>query len=616
VVRFAASAPFLSVCATALRLSAQKPQPVAVSVPHQHQPGSPKGESVTRLTLKAVVLFALFGATLASAQTLPTFKHIVIIVQENRTPDNLFGSSPGQANCSKENPFEPGVDIVDGGPNKAAGGAITCLTPVANLNHGGNWHGHYWKKPNGVEVGWVPQCDADVNGICQMDGACHSDEYPNCPEYTYVTKNVVQPYFDIATNYGWANYMFQTNQGPSFPAHQFLFGGTSAPVWPGDGNNYFQDFVAENPKTYTSGCPFGSPFPNWVDPGGENEFGSKNQSQCYDHNTLVTYQDSYNNVWDKLAPLGLTWKYYAQTKGSIWDAPEANPQTCYTLTGPPSSPGTGCSGPEFNHVIFYDPKNKNNYHSAPILDDIADCTLPAISWVIPDERWSDHPDLHDNNQGPNWVAAIVDAIGTSWINSGTGHQCDYWGTNSPTPEPTAIFITWDDWGGFYDHVPPPATYKGRQNNQNQWICDTTKAPNGWGCGYVYGFRVPLLVVSEYTPAGTISGKISGPPSYPPPKEWTHDFGSILAFTENNFQLNPPFIAPQTPIKYTYADQNSLDATLPNGQQVVPLWDFFPGPARGFTNISPTNPLYDANYFMNYYQTTGDAPMGPDGGDDD
>lgn len=58
-------------------------------------------------------------------------------------------------------------------------------------------------------------------------------------------------------------------------------------------------------------------------------------------------------------------------------------------------------------------------------------------------------------------------------------------------------------------------------------------PNGWGCGYVYRFRVPLLVVSAYTPAGYVSGAISGPPACPPPPKCTHDFGSILAFIENN-----------------------------------------------------------------------------------
>jgi phospholipase C len=58
---------------------------------------------------------------------------------------------------------------------------------------------------------------------------------PVCPQQTYVSgtydNSIVFPYFDIATKYGFANYFFQTNQGPSMPAHQFLFTGTPAPVW-------------------------------------------------------------------------------------------------------------------------------------------------------------------------------------------------------------------------------------------------------------------------------------------------------------------------------------------------------------------------------------------------
>jgi len=73
---------------------------------------------------------------------------------------------------------------------------------------------------------------------------------------------------------------------------------------------------------------------------------------------------------------------------------------------------------------------------------------------------------------------------------------------------TAIVITWDDWGGWYDHVPPP-----------KLVTDGTS----WGSGYVYGFRVPLIVVSPYARAGYISHA-------------NHDFGSILNLIEKTFSL--------------------------------------------------------------------------------
>ena len=163
-------------------------------------------------------------------------------------------------------------------------------------------------------------------------------------------------------------------------------------------------------------------------------------------------------------------------------------------------------------------------------------------------------------------------------------------------EPTAIFILWDDWGGWFDHVKPPAVYAGTATS-----CPPNVQPNGCGCGYVYGFRVPLLVVSQYTPEGTISGKC-GTTGYPPCGfntsevfPYVHDFGSILAFTENNFNM-PQIAAPY------YADVNALDNAPPN----VPLSEFFNvNNKRNFTNIQTQK---DFNYFRNY---PGYVPTGPD-----
>ncbi len=112
--------------------------------------------------------------------------------------------------------------------------------------------------------------------------------------------------------------------------------------------------------------------------------------------------------------------------------------------------------------------------------------------MIPSGQDSDHAGT-SGLTGPSWVASIVNAIGNS----------AYWAN-------TAIFITWDDWGGWYDHVPPPQVLQGANCVQ-------------WGCGYIYGFRVPLIVVSPYAKAQHISSV-------------QHDFGSILKFIETTFSL--------------------------------------------------------------------------------
>jgi hypothetical protein len=256
-------------------------------------------------------------------------------------------------------------------------------------------------------------------------------------------------------------------------------------------------------------------------------------------------------------------------------------------------------------MVFY---TGTNGAVVPIFTDIANCRLANISWVIPDLAWSDHPSYDGTVSpalGPSWVANIVNAVGQSYSNS--NQQCDYWGTSGAggnVVQPTAIFVVWDDWGGFYDHIQPYEVLTGTNTGTQQspvWNC-LPPAKNKWGCGYTYGFRVPLLVVSEYTGGSGQNGSyISGPctpPNCPNTNPiYQHDFGSILNFTEYNFMLDP--IA-----KPLYADYNAPDTF--NGNQ--PLSDFFglyPA-ARQFTQVQSN---YDPSFFESYYATH--TPAGPD-----
>ena len=160
------------------------------------------------------------------------------------------------------------------------------------------------------------------------------------------------------------------------------------------------------------------------------------------------------------------------------------------MCGPNATPpnATACVGSDWvNHVVLYTTQNP-----APILTDISNNQLPAVSWVIPSGTNSDHAGSTANTGGPSWVASIVNAIGNS----------SYWAN-------TAIIVTWDDWGGWYDHVPPPKV-----------IDDGTS----WGSGYVYGFRVPLIVMSPYAKPAYIS-------------HVNHDFGSVLNLIEEAFGLS-------------------------------------------------------------------------------
>jgi phospholipase C len=378
------------------------------------------------------------GGSTTSATPPPTQKiqHVVVIFQENRSTDNLFHDP---------NLIAKGADIASSGLNSK--GLTIPLAPLPMVVDYGLDHSH---------TAFVEMCDLKPGGACAMDGAdkiqillCHQAV---CPppnaQFGYVRASDVTPYFTMAETYTFADRMFQTNQGPSFPAHQFIISGTSAPTPTSD------LFAAENPAgvinaTSETGCtaPAGETVA-MIDPTGDE---STLQYPCFDHPTLT----------DMLDAKALSWRYYAPSAGSIW-------------TGPNAIQHIRLGADWTNNVIL---------QQTQVLNDITAGELPTVSWVIPNGQASDHSNETDGS-GPSWVASIVNAIGNS----------QYWAN-------TAVFITWDDWGGWYDHVAP--TLKN---------------------SYEFGFRVPMIVVSPYAKAAYIS-------------HVPHDFGSILKYIEENFGLS-------------------------------------------------------------------------------
>ncbi len=244
---------------------------------------------------------------------------------------------------------------------------------------------------------------------------------------------------------------------------------------------------------------------------------------CYDHGTLSDLLEAHNPA--------IGWEYYASSQFYLWTAPNAISHICEPLAYNGTQPY--CSNSDFqNHVITTSLGQVLHDLGADTRQGQQVCNLPnnSVTWVIPDGAWSDHPNPADGNQGwgPSWVASIVNAVG-GYNNSGQQltSNCGYWGN-------TLVLITWDDWGGWYDHVTPPSVIIDKQNT--------------WGSGYVYGFRVPLLVVSAYTGIknsnGTYSPYVSDPwngQGNPPTSCNTQtqscmDFGSILQFVESNWAL--------------------------------------------------------------------------------
>lgn len=432
------------------------------------------------------------GGSSGSGAGSTAIQHIVIIFQENRTPDNLF-QDPAL--------ISRGADIASSGVNSL--GQTVPLAPINLGTTGSNPQNYDLLHTHASFVAMYDGGKMDGANLipCNPAANCPPNAHPD-PQFKYVMPADVQPYFALAEQYTFGDRMFQTNQGPSFPAHQFIIAGTSAPT---AGSPLF---AAENPPLDPAGC-IASRLNTvaMIDAAG-NEDAEPPQYPCFEHPTLT----------DLLTAQNVSWRYYAPSAGSIWTGPDAIDHICVPLT---LNGSVACTGAEWTANVVI-PQTQ-------VLTDIQNGRLAQVSWVIPDGKSSDHAKVNDGS-GPSWVASIVNAIGNS----------AYWGN-------TAILITWDDWGGWYDHVPPTVIHDGVS----------------WGSGYVYGFRVPLIVVSPYARPGYIS-------------HVTHDFGSILKFIERTFDLT----------SLGYADTNADDLS--------DCFDFAQAPATFHTIAAPVS----AAFFIN------------------
>ncbi len=402
-----------------------------------------------RTALGSLAFLFCLNSIPADAQ-IANFEHVVVIVQENRTPDSLFYSLCNPASLCSTTPSAKQYDIQTANwANNAAPNGVTQPVPVDLKNTYDLDHSH---------TGYVKMCDLNATtGVCAMDGAASNVCSPNpgtvcpaSPQYAYVdnSRGLLHPYLDLVTQYGWANYMFQTNQGPSFPAHQFLFGATSAPSAADD---HIGTFASENVlNSNSAGCNAAPGTKVQLIDAAGIEASNNTTFPCFEHQTLA----------DLLTAKGDSWRYYALNADSIWTAPNAIDHICE-----PSN--RVCTGAAWAANV--------DLNQTDILRDIAGCNLRNVSWVTPSAGYSDHSG-RNNGLGPSWVAAIVNSIGNSTCVDQYGKT--YWQT-------TAILVVWDDWGGWYDHEP------------------STILANPQG-GYQYGFRVPFIFVSAYKPPRYIS----------------------------------------------------------------------------------------------------------------
>jgi phospholipase C len=350
-------------------------------------------------------------------------KHVIIVVQENRSLPNLFAGFPG-------------ADAPTYGYTHT--GAIVPLRPVGFT---------------GIDIGHAYADAIREWGQGRMDGF-DLDTFESGPStgqpaglfpYSYVPRNVVAPYWAMARQYVLADHMFPTEFGASFTAHIDLISGTSnlspqlaevdtpdAEPWSCDAPSGTKTDVLTSTRTWEADT---GPFP------------------CF---------TQFQTMADTLDQAAVSWRYYAPVSdagGDLWSIFGAISKVRY--------------GPDWSNVVTPE---------TTVLTDIPAGRLAAVSWVIPDSNNSDHPGVASST-GPSWVSAVVNAVGNS----------QYWNS-------TAIVILWDDWGGWYDDVPPP---------QKDFVG--------------LGERVPCIIVSPYARPHYVS-------------HTQYEFGSILKFVEQVFAL--------------------------------------------------------------------------------
>jgi phospholipase C len=381
-------------------------------------------------------------------------QHVVIIIQENRSFNDLFMGFPNAKTASY------GYDTKK---QKITLQAVSLATKW-DLEHNSQ---AFIAGCNGT--GSIPGTDCKMNGFNNVTAQCSTPGFPKCPikypPYSYVPQSEIAPYWSMAKQYALADEMYASNfDVSSFISHQYIIAA--------------QADSAINYPTANWGCP-------GVGTGKKGKDADtiytikKNPARAYGPQIPVCF--NYPTLGDELDAKGLSWAFYAaQLSGTHTGKPcgKSSENPDYTETN-----GIWSAYQAVKHICYGADWDKDVITpQTQFFTDVKAGNLRDVTWIVPTETNSDHPGS-DSDTGPSWVASLVNAIGES----------QFW-------KSTAIFIFWDDPGGFFDpEAPQYLDYDG------------------------LGFRIPLLIVSPYVHAGLVSH--------------THyEHGSILRFIEDRYGL--------------------------------------------------------------------------------
>jgi phospholipase C len=398
------------------------------------------------------------------ARGIHKIKHVIIVMQENRSFDSYFGTFPGA----------DGIPMSNGVPTVCVPDPLhhTCDKPF-----------HDVRDVNGGGPHALPSAEADVDGG-KMDGfvrqvlaakpTCKGATNPACTFATgrsgsepdvmgYHTAAELPNYWKYASNFVLDDHMFEPVKSWSLPDHLYMVSAWSA--------------KCRNKSPMSCKNNIAGPYPGPA-------FG---RAVAEEIRTGVTDVDlAWTDETWLLFHHHVSWAYYVQT-GDQPDCGNDAAETCAPVPQSYRTPGIWNPLPLFTDVQV-DRQEKNIQPLDNFFRAARTGSLPAVTWIAPSESDSEHPPA-SIHRGQAYVTALINAV-----------------MKSPEWDSTAIFLAWDDWGGFYDGVVPPRVDS-----------------NG------YGLRVPAIVISPYAKKGYIDHQVLSSDGY-------------LKFIEDDFlgggRLNP------------------------------------------------------------------------------
>ena len=389
--------------------------------------------------LVAAACTATHGSPPATTTGIHKIKHVVVIMQENRSFDSYFGTYPGA----------DGIPATTCLPDPTASACAKPYHDASLVNVGG-------PHANSSAVG-------DINGgtmdgfvaTAQQKHSCTGAQDPFCSPDAgrdvmgYHDARELPNYWTYAKQFVLQDHMFEPNASWSLPAHLFLVS-----LWSAKCSS------VGDPMSCTTAVDDPDEPPAYVPPGN----GAPSAPLPANNAPAKTPNYPWTDLTFLLHKQHVSWGYFVAT-GVEPDCRDPADTRCPPVRQNSRTPGIWNPLPLFDSVkadgevakvqqtdLFY------QYAKAG--------TLPQVCWVVPSAATSDHPPS-DIGAGQSYVTSLVNAVmqGPDWSS-------------------TAIFLTWDDWGGFYDHVAPPKV-------------------DGSG----YGLRVPGLVISPYARAGYVDHQV-------------------------------------------------------------------------------------------------------------